>query len=139
MFTFYQDTYDTYDNNNIGTHNSDNILDEEYKTNIGTHLKKLMEKRDDAKQSGDEIRLDEIQKEIDEINKFYAPAIGFGRKSRKFSKEDEKARISVKKSIDRACGKIKGKCPLLAQHFQICIKKGYFCSYSPNPEIKWNH
>jgi hypothetical protein len=98
-----------------------------------------MEEKEDYEQRGDLYKVNEIQNEIDEIVKHYNRAIGLGGNSRKFNRDNEKARISVTKAIDRACEKIKKKCPSLAQHFQTCIETGYSCSYKPNSEIVWDY
>jgi hypothetical protein len=129
----------TTNQNTSSPYASDDILDERARIEIGEALKKLMKKREEAEQSRDSYRVHEIQKEIDETVEHYAPTIGLGGKSRKFNQDDEKARSSVKKAINRACEKISKECASLARHLTICIETGYSCSYKPHPEIEWNH
>jgi hypothetical protein len=51
----------------------------------------------------------------------------------------ERARLTVTKAIKAALGKICEQHPALGQHLSATIRRGYFCSYTPDPRypIHW--
>ncbi len=51
----------------------------------------------------------------------------------------ERARLAVTKAIKAALAKIGAQHPTLAQHLSATIRRGHFCSYTPDPRypITW--
>ena len=52
----------------------------------------------------------------------------------------ERARLTVTKAIKAALAKIGEKHPWLGEHLSATIRRGYFCSYTPDPRhpIRWD-
>jgi hypothetical protein len=48
----------------------------------------------------------------------------------------ERARVTVTKGIKSALQRIGGANPMLAQHLEVTIKRGYMCSYNPDPRVR---
>jgi hypothetical protein len=51
----------------------------------------------------------------------------------------EHARIAVSRCIQSAMARIAGAHPTLARHLEVTIRRGYVCSYCPDPRvpIRW--
>jgi len=51
----------------------------------------------------------------------------------------ERARLTVTKAIKAALAKISERHPTLGQHLSATIRRGYLCSYTPDPRnpIQW--
>lgn len=50
--------------------------------------------------------------------------------------ERERARVTVSKGIKAALQRIGSANPTLAQHLEVTIKRGYVCSYNPDPRVR---
>ena len=48
----------------------------------------------------------------------------------------ERARVTVSKGIKAALQRIGGANPTLAHHLEVTIKRGYMCSYNPDPRVQ---
>lgn len=51
------------------------------------------------------------------------------------SDDTERARLTVTKGIKSAIDRIAKSHAVLAQHLAATIKRGYFCSYTPDPRL----
>jgi hypothetical protein len=47
----------------------------------------------------------------------------------------EHARIAVSRCIQSALTRIAGAHPTLARHLEVTIRRGYVCTYSPDPRV----
>src|SRR5262249_21697797 len=47
----------------------------------------------------------------------------------------ERARLTVTKSLKTALEKIRRSNPVLGAHLEATIRRGYFCSYTPDPRL----
>src|SRR5262245_4494184 len=50
--------------------------------------------------------------------------------------ERERARVTVSKGIKAALQRIGASHPALAEHLEVTIKRGYVCSYNPDPRVR---
>lgn len=48
----------------------------------------------------------------------------------------ERARVRVSKGIKTALQRIGHANPALAQHLEVTVKRGYLCSYNPDPRVR---
>ncbi len=58
---------------------------------------------------------------------------------RRTHSHSERARVAVTKNIKRALDHIAALHPYLAEHLNATVRRGYFCSYTPDPHtpIVW--
>jgi hypothetical protein len=86
-----------------------------------------------AARSGDPLEIEEAQRELDEFEDLITLVMKPER-----DKQLENARTNVQQSIKRAYKALKRSgLPKLCDHLNNSVKKGYKCSYKPDPELVW--
>lgn len=105
------------------------VLDEQAKKAYARRIGNLDEEIDEARASYDDDREVRLQEEKDAIINELRRAAGLGRRTRAFSDETEKARVSVTKAIRRAIRVIRPHHAELAAHLEEHVTTGTFCSY----------
>src|SRR5207248_9634495 len=100
---------------------SSKFLDVTTRKQCEKRLLALEKSATDAFEMGDNRKGVKAQKEYDEINSYLKRALDNRGRSRTFSGENEKARISVTKAITRAYEKIRPQAPKTAEYLAFCI------------------
>jgi tetratricopeptide (TPR) repeat protein len=113
---------------------------------------------DAAAKAAYKARLDDLQAELDEAERFNDPAraarlahekdflvaelaraVGLGGRDRKAASHAERARLNVTRAIRSALANLSRANPALGEHLSSTIHTGRYCSYTPDPRapIDW--
>lgn len=109
------------------------LLDEQAKREYRQRIRDLEEDIQEADMNNDTERRARLQSELDMIMDELRRAAGLAGRTRSFTTETEKARISVTKAIRRAIAAIRTHDPMLAEELDRRIMTGTFCCYRTDP------
>jgi hypothetical protein len=124
---------DAGSNPSIGT-NAGPLLDGTAKRAYRRRLQELGEDLEEARRWNDPVRAAMIEQHIDDLTSELARAVGFGGRDRQLPSPEERARVSVTKSVRSAIKAVGGHCPALGEHLAVSIKTGRLCCYAPPAE-----
>jgi hypothetical protein len=116
---------------------ADAIIDEQYQRECREKWDELKMDLDRAKRDGDYAAEERTQSEIDKLTDVLDSTIGLRGKSRSFRDDFQRAKDSVRKSIDRAMNRINGEHADLWRHLENTISVGSTCSYKPDRKMDW--
>ncbi len=91
----------------------------------------------DARERGDEARLEEFLHELDWIERTLRGARGRGNRRRKVDDEHEQARKTVQKTVSTAVAAFASDMPELHDHLTRSVSLGLTCRYAPEPPERW--
>jgi hypothetical protein len=120
------------------------IMDEQCYTECKDRLRDIVDAikdLDEKKDRGEIVDSGEYEDLVEEKQKFIdivQSSMGKYGKSRAFTTQGEKARLSVKKSINRSMRQIEKQMPNFALHLKKDIHTGYTCRYSPQEQVTWS-
>lgn len=103
-----------------------------------SYQQRLADLRDEigeAEANNDRGQLGSLRQELEALTDHLVGSGGRGRQG----SHGERARQAVTKAIGAALAKIDRNLPALAQHLDATVKRGYFCTYTPDPRhpISW--
>lgn len=107
------------------------ILDAKAKAAYKERVDALREEVDEAERNGDYSRAARAEKEIDQIARQIAAAVGLGGRDRKAGSHVERARINVQRRLKDAIQRIGEHDPALAKYLSAAVKTGTWCSFTP--------
>jgi hypothetical protein len=110
------------------------MLDAPAKREYQRRLHELNESLEDQRERGNHERADQIENEIDFLNREIERAVGIGRRDRRAGSNAERARLNVTRAIKTALEKISDQDGELGNFLDRFIRTGSFCCYVPNPE-----
>jgi hypothetical protein len=115
------------------------LLDDQAKSSYRRRLSELREELEEAKGLGNVDRGQQLEDEIDALNRELARAIGLSGRNRRAASASERARQSITKTLKAVVARIAQGDAALGDIFSRCIKTGTFCSYQPDPDfpIAW--
>jgi hypothetical protein len=113
------------------------LLDDQAESAYRHRLSELREELEEAKAFGKVERAGELEEEIDALTRELARAVGVGERKRRAASAAERARQTVTKAIKAVIKRIVRSNAVLGDIFSRCIKTGTFCSYQPDPQIRW--
>jgi hypothetical protein len=115
------------------------ILDERAKASYRTRLRELEEDLNEATVWADSARASRIREEMDFLAHELAAAVGIGGRDRKAASAAERARVNITRAIHSAFGRIREHSMPLADHLDVTVHTGTFCSYTPDPRtpVTW--
>ena len=115
------------------------MLDAKAKQEYQRRLVALREDLEDLRERGDEARANEVESEIDFLNREIARAVGLGGRDRRAGSAAERARLNVTRAIKSALQKISEHNSQLGELLDRSIKTGSFSCYLANPRtpIAW--
>jgi hypothetical protein len=115
------------------------LLDDQAKSAYRRRLSELREELEEAKELGKIERAEQLEDEIDALNKELSRAVGLGGRNRRAASASERARQSVTKTLKAVVERIAQSDAALAGILFRSIKTGNFCSYRPDPDfpIAW--
>lgn len=115
------------------------ILDAEGARRYRTRIRDLEEEIAEAESWNDQARASVAREELSAVAAELARATGLHGRSRSFSSDSERARISVTRVVKAAVSRIGDHSPELKHHFASTIRTGTYCSYNPDPRlpVRW--
>lgn len=113
----------------------DEVLTVEDENYLRTHIDFLRAERHKTK---DLERQSDIDREIEAVETHIAKTRGRGGRPRTFADNDERARASVKRAIDRALAELAVHLPALHEHLRDSIHTGRRVTYAPRPPVHWD-
>ena len=111
------------------------MLDERAKASYKSRLRELEEDLAEAESWADTGRTARIKEEIEFLTRELAGAMGLGGRDRKAASDAERARVNITRAIRAALGRIREHNPQLADHLDVTIHTGTYCSYTPDPRL----
>lgn len=111
------------------------ILDAEGARRYRTRIRDLEEEIAEAESWNDHARASVAQDELSALAAELGRATGLHGRSRSFSSDSERARVSVTRVIKAALARIGDHSPELKHHFSSTIRTGTYCSYNPDPRL----
>jgi tetratricopeptide (TPR) repeat protein len=109
------------------------ILDDRAMREYRQRIIDLHEDVDEATANNDIERAARAEAELDALVTHLAAATGVGGRCRQFTGADERARVSVTKSIRSAIGRLGEQLPDLGRHLTATVHTGSRCVYQPDP------
>jgi tetratricopeptide (TPR) repeat protein len=89
----------------------------------------------DAERFNDPGRLARAQQEREFLQAELTRAVGLRGRSRRAGAASERARVNVTKVLGRTIEKIAAANPVLGQHLAAAVRRGLYCSYTPDPRV----
>jgi len=111
------------------------VLDARAASDYRHRLTELREELSEAEGFNDIGRAAALRAEIEAITR----ELTAGARGQRAAAHAERARLTVTKGIKAALQRIRAAHPALSNHLATTIKRGYFCSYTPDPHrpIHW--
>jgi hypothetical protein len=118
-----------------GTGDAGERIDARARAVYRARLVEIEEELAEAERCNDRARLERAGKEKEALVDELAGAA----RGRRASSDAERARVTATKGIKAALDKIAAGHPELGAHLQATVRRGYFCSYNPDPRhpIGW--
>lgn len=107
------------------------LLDARAKVAYRRRIAQLREELAAAERANDGARAARARAETEALAEQLAGAVGLGGRDRPAGSDAERARLTVRKRVKDALGKIRERHPALGAHLLGCVKTGYFCVYAP--------
>ncbi len=108
-------------------------LDAAAKAAYKHRLAELREELEAARTHDDDVRQDELEREIGFLTAELSRSVGLGGRIRRTCSASERARLNVTKALKSALARIAAHHDGLGQHLLASIKTGTFCMYRPDP------
>jgi len=116
---------------------ADPILDETARAHFKTRLNALAIEIQDAEETGNTGRAEDLRTERDALIHTLAAATGLGGRTRRLGDQSERARKTVSARVRDALSKIDHVHPPLADHLRSALRMGTVCSYTPYQPTTW--
>jgi len=115
------------------------VLDARAKSAYRQRLTELKEELDDARELGNQERIEKAEEEIQALGRELKSAVGLSGRARRASSSPERARIAVTQAIRFALGKLAKNDAGLSRLLAPMIKTGTVCSYLPDDRfpVRW--
>lgn len=112
--------------------------DKKSKKVLEKRLEKIKEEKEEAESFQNWDRVEKLEEEREKIIQYLGSNFGLRGKPRETGAAN-KARLNVKRAIERALEKIEKSLPALGSHLRSSIRTGYQCSYRPDGDtpISW--
>lgn len=113
-------------------------LDDRARSAYRARLRQIEDDLDAADAAVDVTRSARLLAERDVIAAELAGAYGLGGRARRSGSSAERARTAVTGRIRGTIRRIGDAHPGLARHLSGAVRTGAFCSYTPDPEVRWD-
>jgi predicted ATPase len=122
-----------------GLGDSGEMLDAQAKQAYKRRLHALNEELEDVRERGNHEREEQVESEIEFLQREIRRAVGLGGRDRRAGSAAERARLNVTRAIKSAIQKISEQHASMGALFERTIKTGSFCSYTPDPRmhVEW--
>ena len=118
-----------------GLGDSGEMLDAQAKQEYKRKLRQLNEELEDQRERGNHQRAEQVESEIDFLEREIARAVGLGGRDRRAGSVSERARLNVTRAIKAALQKISEQQVSMGELLDRSIRTGSFCSYTPDSRI----
>jgi hypothetical protein len=111
------------------------VIDPRARAEYKRRLTDLAAELEDAERSNDLGRIAVVRSEIDALTEQLALVA----RSPRIASHAERARVAVTKGLSAAIDRIARRHPALGEHLRVTVKRGYSCTYAPDPRvpIRW--
>jgi len=115
------------------------LLDATAKAAYRARLDELQAELDEADRFNDPVRAANARQEMDFLVGELARAVGLGGRDRRAASHAERARLNATRAIRAAMANVARANPTLGRHLSATIRTGRYCSYTPDPRapINW--
>jgi tetratricopeptide (TPR) repeat protein len=113
------------------------VIDEFARDSYKRRLIELESEIGEADESGDIVRVEQLQLEKDAILAELSAAYGLGGRARKTGSAAERARSAVTQRIRDAISRIEAIHSELGRHLDRSVRTGTYCSYDPETPVDW--
>lgn len=113
------------------TRASDEVLDKAALASYRARLAAIDTELDEARGWNDAGRIDRLENEREFLLAELSSALGIGGRQRRFTDEEERARVNVTRAIRSAIRKLEAQAPHLAAHLDAAVTTGKRCRYDP--------
>jgi len=100
--------------------------------------RELLGEIEEAREAGDHVRIEEIEKEMAFLTKAMEGGKGLGGRQRKAGDKRKNIRDAFRNAVDRAIKQIEKYDKPLAEHLSTSIKRGDVVGYRPESSITWD-
>jgi hypothetical protein len=107
------------------------VIDARARAEYKLRLAELAAELEDAERSNDIGRIPVVRSEIDALTEQLASLA----RSPRIASHAERARVAVSKGLSAAIDRIARRHPALGEHLRVTVKRGYSCTYAPDPRI----
>ena len=114
------------------------MLDAQAKQEYKRKLYELNEELADLREHGDSERAEQIESEIEFLEREIKRAVGIGGRDRRAGSAAERARLNITRAVKAALQRISEQQASMGELLECSIKTGSFCSYTPDPRIQVN-
>ncbi|MER5651017.1 hypothetical protein [Streptosporangium sp. NPDC002524] len=114
-----------------GTGSAQPALDEEAIRAYRKRLSLLQEEIDEHESANDVVRAERLRAERDWLIDELASATGLAGRTRNFTGNEERARVSVGKALRRAVTRVAAADPVLGEELRMTLRTGRLCCYQP--------
>jgi tetratricopeptide (TPR) repeat protein len=111
------------------------LLDSAARAAYKRRLVDLEAELDEAERFNDAGRMARAHEEREFLTAELARAVGLGGRSRRAGSASERARVNVTRVLGRTIDKIAEASPTLGQHLAAAVRRGTYCSYTPDPRL----
>jgi tetratricopeptide (TPR) repeat protein len=111
------------------------LLDAPAKAAYRARLDDLQAELEEAERFNDPARAARAREELDFLVAELARAVGLGGRDRRAASHAERARLNATRAIRTAMANLARADPALGQHLSFTIRTGRYCSYSPDPRV----
>jgi hypothetical protein len=101
-------------------------------------LAELREELERASVAQDSARAERARAELHSLERALGEAFGLGGRARRLGDPVERARKAVYNRLRDAIAVIDRSLPDLGRHLARSIRTGTFCSYQPDPPVRWH-
>jgi hypothetical protein len=116
---------------------SEPLLDAQARSEYEAEIRDLQEQIDEAERNNDLERAARLKEDRDQILEQLRAASGLGGRERRTHSPADRARVNVRKNIDKALGRIEKEHEALGRHLRNAIGTGFYCRYSPETPTDW--
>lgn len=113
------------------------VIDIEARDAYLAQYESLKEDIGDAREAGNDERVEEIRKEMDSLAQQLGAGTDRRGRPRRAKSDNERARARVTNAIHTAISRLEVELPSLSEHLRGSIKTGGICSYRPEQELPW--
>ena len=114
------------------------IADRQARNECKQRAQELFGEMEDARECGDQARIEEIEQEMAALVKYIESGKGLGGRQRKAGDKRKNVRDAFRNAVDRAIKQIDKYDKPLAEHLKASIKHGNEVAYRPEMSITWD-
>jgi predicted ATPase len=121
-----------------GDGGSDEVLDRRARDAYRARAEELREELDQTQRDHDPERAARARVELEAIADELSAAVGLGGRARRLGDPAERARKTVSWRLRSTLDRIERAHPALGRHLRQSLRMGTFCSYEPDPPVRWD-